>query len=203
MSYLDQFKEHIQHQDFQTFCELWGEYCLCDEVESTEFEEVLSQIFDSPFEQTFGQVATKGLVLLDKLDNPSAKNTLFSLIADLQTTNQPELAEQIIVFLKETYPQDEAAFNDKLRLVGLKDKRQFQSCIRNFTLLNHLHKGNFVFHTAGWGVGEIVDVSFLREEVDVELDLVQGVKALSFQSACKTLKPLEKKPLPSPKIWRP
>lgn len=192
MSYLDQFKEHIQHQDFQTFCELWEEYCLCDEVEAVEFEALLRQIFDSPFEESFGQVATQGLALLEKLDDPSAKNTLFSLIADLQTTNQPQLADQIIAFLKETYPQDEASFNDKLRLVGLKDKKQFQSCIRNFTLLNHLHKGNFVFHTAGWGVGEIVDVSFLREEVDVELDLVQGVKALSFQSACKTLKPLDK-----------
>ncbi|PCI77197.1 transcript cleavage factor [Candidatus Aerophobetes bacterium] len=190
MGYLDQFKQHLQNQDFTAFCELWEEYCQGDEVNSQEFKTLLELLLDSPFKKDFGQVVTEGIPLLEKLDDKHFYHSIFSLIVDLQTTNSPDLAEQIITFLKEQYPVDEN-FQLKMRLVGLKDKLHFQSSIKGFKLLSHLKPGKFIFHRSGWGVGEIMEVSFLREEVQLDLDLVRGRKTLSFENAFKTLTPLK------------
>ena len=62
--------------------------------------------------------------------------------------------------------------------------------ISNF--LNHLKEGNFVFHAGGWGVGEIIEVSFLSEQIRLEFDYVSGTKDLSFTNAFRTLIPLKK-----------
>lgn len=191
MGYLDQFKQHLQNQDFTSFSELWEEYCQGDEVSAEEFKALLILMLDAPFKKEFGHVVNKGTTLLEKLDDSSLKPVIFSLIIDLQTTNDSALAQAAVSFLKEKYAQEED-LHLKLRLVGLKDMTDFQGCIKNFELLTHLKPGNFVFHTAGWGVGEVMEVSFLREEVQLELDLVQGRKTLSFQNAFKTLKPLSK-----------
>jgi transcription elongation factor GreA-like protein/transcription elongation GreA/GreB family factor len=53
-----------------------------------------------------------------------------------------------------------------------------------------MKKGRFVFHTGGWGAGQIFDVSLLREEVSVEFENVNGRKSLSFENAFKTLIPI-------------
>ena len=191
MSYLNQFNEHLKTHNFSSFSNLWEEYCQGDEVSSKDFKRLLNLVLDAPFKESFGTMVTQGLPLLEKLDDSNYKNEIFSLIVDLQTTNDHSLADTIIDFLKQTYKED-SNFQLKLRLVGLKDKVNFQRSIRNFVLLSHLHAGNFVFHTAGWGVGEIIEVSFLREEIQVDLDLVQGTKTLSFANAFKTLTPLDK-----------
>ena len=51
-------------------------------------------------------------------------------------------------------------------------------------------KNNIVFHAGGWGTGEIVDVSFVREHLVIEFENVSGRKDISFANAFKTLIPL-------------
>ena len=53
-----------------------------------------------------------------------------------------------------------------------------------------MKKGNFVFHTGGWGTGEIIDVSLVREELTLEFEYVVGPQHFSFEKAFKTLLPL-------------
>ena len=53
-----------------------------------------------------------------------------------------------------------------------------------------MKKGNFVYHSGGWGVGEIMDISSLREQVSIEFDYVSGIKDFSFENAFKVLTPV-------------
>ena len=50
---------------------------------------------------------------------------------------------------------------------------------------------NFVFHTGGWGTGEIIEMSMVREELTLEFEYVIGPKHLSFEKAFRTLIPLD------------
>ena len=52
--------------------------------------------------------------------------------------------------------------------------------------------GNFFFHLGGWGIGEVVGISFLREEFELEFENVSGIKSLSFHNAFKLLKTMDK-----------
>lgn len=56
----------------------------------------------------------------------------------------------------------------------------------------HLSEGNFVFHQGGWGVGEIMGVSFLQQKVLVEFEGVLTAKDISFETAFRMLVPLRK-----------
>jgi len=56
-----------------------------------------------------------------------------------------------------------------------------------------MEKGAFVFHTGGWGVGEIMDLSLIREQLVIEFEMVLGKRDFSFQNAFKMLKPLPSK----------
>jgi transcription elongation factor GreA-like protein/transcription elongation GreA/GreB family factor len=55
-----------------------------------------------------------------------------------------------------------------------------------------MEKGNMVFHPGGWGTGEVMEVSPLREQVTIEFENVPGQKHLNFASAFKSLIPLPK-----------
>ena len=72
------------------------------------------------------------------------------------------------------------------------NKEKFQGAISSYELLTHMEKGNFVFHTGGWGVGEIWDISLVREQVTIEFDYIPGKKEISFTTAFKTLVPIPK-----------
>src|SRR5690606_23735854 len=110
-------------------------------------------------------------------------------IIDLQTSNSSLLASTAISMLKKRYGED-PKFKERLRQIGLRTQANFQGAISNFELLNHMAKGKFVFHTSGWGTGEIMDISHIREQVAVEFENVTGIKHLSFENAFKTLIPL-------------
>jgi transcription elongation factor GreA-like protein/transcription elongation GreA/GreB family factor len=53
-----------------------------------------------------------------------------------------------------------------------------------------MHAGNYVYHTGGWGTGEILEVSPVREQLSIEFENVSGRKHITFSNAFKTLLPL-------------
>lgn len=191
MSYLKDFRDRLQNNDYPSFLKIWEEYCYGDQPEPEEMILILQEIKKSDLAKPFGLQVERVLPLWRLIENANLAHEALRLVFDLQTTNSEELASLAIETLKTRYPND-PLFMDKLRLVGLRNREQFQGCIRNYELLTHLEKGSFVFHTAGWGTGEITDVSLVREEVACEYEYVIGTQQLSFEKAFKTLLPLAK-----------
>jgi transcription elongation factor GreA-like protein/transcription elongation GreA/GreB family factor len=189
MEYLKQFKKHVEEDNLPSAVALWQEYCLSDEVDPEEMALILDAVRGAPFAKSFGIYAEEGLELWNNLAPSDAKNEVLKLIFDLQTANTPKLAQIALNYLTTKYGKLEI-FPEVLRIVGLRDKEDFQGCIRNFELLIHLQKGNFCFHTGSWGVGEVMDISFLRREISIEFDLVSDVKEISFKNAFNTLLPI-------------
>ncbi|MBI3211191.1 MAG: GreA/GreB family elongation factor [Simkania negevensis] len=188
MNYLPQFQKHIHNNDYSSFLILWEEYCLGDEADD-ELALILESVKDSQIAEPFGRQVEQILSLWEKIKETELGKKILKYILDLQTTNSQTLKDLAIEYLKQEYPND-PLFNEKIRFVGLRDGKNFQKGISNFILLSHMKKGNFVFHSGGWGVGEIMDVSFLREELSIEFEYIPGVKDLSFQNSFKTLIPL-------------
>lgn len=162
-----------------------------DEIEPKELKKTLELVKDSDLSTPFGRHVENALALWEKLQDDPNAHEIFMLIIDIQTTNTPELASLAFSYLKNLH-ENSKHFNEKIRLVGLRDRQNFQGSVRNFELLNHFGVGQFVYHTGGWGVGEIMEVSFLREQIALEFDYVPGIKDLSFQNAFNTLKPISK-----------
>ena len=188
MSYLKDFQTHISNHDYPAFLKLWEEYCSGDEVDPLEIKEILKAVKASDIAEPFGRHVERILPLWKNLEEPFAHEIL-KLILDIQTTNSEQLAELAMEDLKKHFEQMKN-FQEKIRLVGLRGKEKFQGAISNFELLNHMDKGKFMFHTGGWGVGEVVEFSLLREQLSLEFDYVPGKKDLSFATAFKTLIPI-------------
>jgi transcription elongation factor GreA-like protein len=189
MSYLDEFQMLLQSEKLGNFLRLWEEYCMADEVDGEELKEVLTLIKSSLLASTFGQIAETVLPLWKQLEGESIADDILRLILDLQTANSSLLADIATDFLKKRYGT-QADFNQKMRLVGLLSRQRFQGAISNYELLSHMKKGHYVFHTGGWGVGQVMDVSLLREHVLLEFEGTGAVKDLSFDNAFKNLIPV-------------
>lgn len=189
MSYLKSFQERIASHDYPSFLKLWEEYCYSDEIDPVELRDVLLKIKNSELKVQFGQHVEKILPLWEKIEDKDQKHFILKLIADLEATNSETLADVIIRHIKNRY-NDDSLLEEKLRIIGLRTKENFQGAISNYELLTHMGKGKFVFHTGGWGAGEILDFSLLREELTIEFDYVVGPRHFSFTNAFKTLIPL-------------
>jgi transcription elongation factor GreA-like protein/transcription elongation GreA/GreB family factor len=189
MSYLKDFRERIVNNDYTSVLKLWEEYCYGDQPDGEELILILQEIKNSEMAKPFGLQVERVLTIWREIKDPKLTHDVLRLIYDLETTNTEELADLATQHLKDYYPND-PLFLDKMRLVGLRNRERFQSCIRNFELLTHMKKGNFVFHTAGWGTGEIIDVSLIREELALEFEYVIGPQHFTFEKAFKTLLPL-------------
>ena len=189
MDYLKQFETHVTNNDFPAFSSLWEEYCMGDEIDPKEMRLILKTASESLFCDAFGKYVEKGLDLWQTVQDPSHSYEIIKLIFDIQTTNSKDLCEFAFNFLEKRYETD-PRFSENMRLIGMRDTGGCRSVISKYELLHHMHPGNFVFHTAGWGVGEIMDVSFLREQLSLEFDYVCGLKDLSFTNAFKTLYPI-------------
>ncbi|MBU6447109.1 MAG: transcript cleavage factor, partial [Verrucomicrobia bacterium] len=150
---------------------------------------ILEAVKASDLAKPFGLHVERVLPLWRILTDAKQAHNVLRLICDLQTTNSEELADLSTEYLRNQFPND-PLLSEKLRLVGLRNRERFQGAIRNFELLTHMKKGNFVFHTGGWGTGEIADVSLVREEISLEFEYVIGVQHFSFEKAFKTLIPL-------------
>lgn len=164
MSYLKDFRERITNNDYTSFLKLWEEYCYGDQPDGEELILILQDVKKSEFAKAFGLQVERILTLWREIKEDKLVQDSLRLIFDLEATNSEELADLATQFLKDHYPND-PLFIDKMRLIGLRNRENFQGCIRNFELLTHMKMGNFVFHTAGWGTGEIIEVSLVREEL--------------------------------------
>lgn len=191
MEYLKQFQNHIGNNDLPSFISLWQEYCLSDEIDPEELKEILVSVKDSSFAEAFGRYVEEILPLWETLPDSDKKHEVISLVYDLQTVNSEILADFVIKYLEEKNPNDEN-MAQKIKLVGLKDKVNFRGAVRNFDLLSHMKVGNFFIHTGGWGVGEVMEISMLREQIALEFDYVAGYKELSFDNAFNNLIPIPK-----------
>ncbi|WP_079891742.1 GreA/GreB family elongation factor [Parachlamydia acanthamoebae] len=189
MGYLEEFHTQIQNRDFNKFFQLWEEYCTCDVVDVEELLQLLSMIKKSDLAKPFGEYVESALPTWEKIENPKDSYEVLKLLIDLETTNTPLLAEITHDILKKHHGND-PLFEERMRLIGLRKKDKFQGAIANYDLLAHMKKGKVVFHNAGWGTGEIMDVSLVREQVILEFEWVSGRKDLSFANAFKTLIPL-------------
>lgn len=191
MQYFKQFHQHLVNRDYSSFLSLWDEYCAGDELDEDEIIRVLEDVKNSEFSDSFGRYVDKALDLWKITAESPKTHRIFKLIIDLQTSNDEGLCDLASDYIEKKF-QGHKNYEHMLKLVGLKERRAFQGAVSNMELLAHLQKGNFVFHTGGWGVGEIMDVSFLREQISLEFDYVAGKKDLSFQNAFKTLIPIPK-----------
>ncbi len=189
MSYLKDFLTQISSRDYPAFVRLWEEYCMSDEVDPQEVKKILLSTKNSEFGEPFGKYVENILPLWELLPESKDKHEIFKLIIDIQTTNHEELRQKVLAYLEKHFPNTKN-INEKIRLTGLRGKDNFQSAVASFELLDHMMKGKFVFHTGGWGVGEIIDVSMVREQLSVEFENVPGKKDLSFVNAFKNLIPI-------------
>jgi transcription elongation factor GreA len=192
MSYLEEFQNQINNRDFHKFFQLWEEYCTNDEVDSEEFIALLDMIKQSDFSKLFGQFAETALPLWQCVTDKEEAYQVLKRIFDLQTSNSPMLAETALAALESRYGAD-PKYKEKLRQIGLRTLTNFQGALSNFELLTHMDVGKFVYHTSGWGTGEIMDLSLIREQVAIEFENVTGIKHLTFENAFKTLIPLSDK----------
>ncbi len=189
MSYLKDFLTQIHNRDFHKFLVLWEEYCTSDVVEAEEFSQLLMAIKSSDMARHFGQIIETALPLWKRIEDEKESYNILRLLIDLQNTNSPVLADLVMETLQKVHGQD-PKYNERLKLAGLREKNNFQGGISKYDLLAHMVKGNMVFHTGGWGTGEILEVSFVREHLVIEFENVSNRKDLSFANAFKTLIPL-------------
>jgi transcription elongation factor GreA-like protein/transcription elongation GreA/GreB family factor len=189
MGYLEECQTQINQRDFAKFLELWEEYCTSDSVDLEEFRDLLNVIKNSEFSNSFGRIVESALPLWRKIPEGEESYGIFKQLIDLQTVNSPELYEIALEFLKNRYGND-PDFNERLRLVGMRSKDSFQGALSYYDLLAHMKKGSFVYHAAGWGTGEIIDISTIREQVTVEFENLSGKKHLTFDNAFKTIIPI-------------
>jgi transcription elongation factor GreA-like protein/transcription elongation GreA/GreB family factor len=189
MSYLKDFQTQISNHNYPAYMRLWEEYCVSDEVDPLELKTILVNVKASEFAEPFGKYVEKILPLWDMLPDSPQKHEIFKIIIEIETTNHEQLRQMVMEYLEKRYGAQKG-FNEKIRLIGLRGKENFQGAVSNFELLNHMMKGKFVFHTGGWGVGEILDVSLIREQLSVEFEYVPGKKDISFSNAFNTLIPI-------------
>lgn len=189
MSYIEEFLALLQNRDLSRFLQLWEEYCSNDRADGKEFRQLLELLKDSDLAGPMGKYVETALPLWSLIEDKKLSHEVLRLIVDIQTSNSELLADTALRFLKEHY-SDQKYYNEKIRLVGLRHRQDFQGAIRNYELLTHMDVGKFVFHTGGWGAGEIISLSLVREELVVEFEHVGGKKILSFANAFHTLKAL-------------
>lgn len=189
MGYLKEIQEQIKKRDFSKLLLLWEEYCTNDTVDSDELIQILKEIKKSDFAPPFGKYVEMGLNLWKMISDKQEAYEVLKLIFDLQTSNSEALADLAYQTLSEMY-QNDPEFPERIRLIGLRSRTSFQGVLSNYDLLAHIAVGKCVYHTGGWGTGEIVEVSSIREQLAIEFEYLSGRKYLTFTNAFKTLVPL-------------
>lgn len=192
MTYVEEFRSRLAARDYNKVLVLWQEYCENNELDVDELVKILRLVKLSDLAKPFGQYVEAILPLVMTVADDALRFEALQMIYDLQTSNSQPLFDLAREILRSMFAND-PQYQEKMRLVGLRTKENFQGSLSNFLLLNHIKKGNFVFHEAGWGVGEIVDFSFLREQITVEFENLGGCKRdISFKNAFRSLLPLSK-----------
>ncbi|WP_348663481.1 GreA/GreB family elongation factor [Chlamydia vaughanii] len=191
MDYLEKLQVLIDEEQPSSFFNLWEEYCFNDVVREKELIEILEKVKHSSLAHLFGKIADTVLPLWEAIPDGKDKDQVLQLVLDLQNTNSKQFYDAAIDYVNRKY-QGRENFSEALRVVGLRDGREFQYSLSRFDFLMHLREGNFVFHSGGWGVGEVMGVSFLQQKVLIEFEGVMMAKDISFETAFKSLVPLAK-----------
>lgn len=191
MDYLEKLQVFVEEEQPSKFFSLWEEYCFNDIVKGDELVQILQKVKNSFLAPLFGKIADTVLPLWEKIPEGEEKDRVLQLILDLQTSNSREFYDIALEYVNKKY-LNHKNFNEALWVVGLRDGRDFQYSLSRFEFLMHLREGNFVFHHGGWGVGEVMGVSFLQQKILVEFEGVMMAKDISFETAFKTLRPLSK-----------
>lgn len=192
MGYLVDFQAALAERSAATILRLWEEYTSSDTVDSKDFKAILETLKQSDLADYIGRHIERGLPLWEKVMEEADAAAILALFIDLQLSNSAQLRELAQHYLDEQF-QSDPLHQEKMRLVGLRGQNEnFKGAISNYLLLGHMKPGNFVFHKGGWGAGEIVEVSMLRQQLSVEFDYVPGRKELSFKNCFTSLIPLSK-----------
>ncbi|EPP34608.1 transcription elongation factor, GreA/GreB, family protein [Chlamydia ibidis] len=190
MDYLEKLQVLIDEEQPSSFFSLWEEYCFNDVVRSDELILILEKVKHSSLAPLFGKIADSVLPLWEAIPEGREKDKVLQLVLDLQTSNTKQFYDVAIDYVNRRYRGREN-FNEALRVVGLREGCEFQYSLSRFDFLMHLREGNFVFHSGGWGVGEVMGVSFLQQKVLIEFEGVMTPKDISFETAFKSLVPLD------------
>lgn len=191
MTFLDRFESLVTEQDYKEIARLFDEYTKGELKEPEEFIAILQLFLDTKLKKEVGSWIEKGLRFWKFLDSDDLKYRALKLMVDMQTTNSKELASKCLTVVQGRFGSNEN-FHLFLRLSGLRDGINFENALSFLELLTHLQPGAFVFHTGGWGTGEIMSLSVVREEVEIEFENLIGTKGLSFKNARSHLIPLKK-----------
>ena len=169
MTYVEEFRSRLAARDYNKVLVLWQEYCENDELDVDELVSILLLVKKSDLAQPFGQYVEAILPLVMTVTDETLRFEALRCIYDLQTSNSQALFDLAHEIIKARFGKD-PQYQEKVRLVGLRTKDNFQGALSSFILLNHIAKGSFVFNDVGWGVGKILDFSFLREQLTVEFE---------------------------------
>lgn len=191
MSYFESFQKLIDTRDWKEQARLFDEYTKSELQDPQEAIDILRLFKENKLEHHVGTWIDKGLRFLPQVTDQDKAYEIIKLILDLQTSQSKELADLALSTLNARFGSD-SLFADKIRLIGLRECQEFQGALSNYELLSHLEKGAFVFHGGGWGTGEVMEISPIREELLVEFENVTGNKTLSFKNAFTHLIPLAK-----------
>lgn len=191
MGYLKEFQTNIQNRDFAKFMVLWEEYCTNDSAPALEVIELLHMVKKSDLARPFGKYVETLIPLWKTFQDPKDSYEVLKLIIDLQTTQTKEMGDLSQEMAEKRYGSH-PKFSEWLRLSGIRSRENFQGALSSIELLAHLEQGNFIFHQGGWGVGEIVEMSPVREQLVIEFENVSGKKNISFANAMKILTPVPK-----------
>ncbi|SGA09274.1 GreA/GreB family elongation factor [Chlamydia abortus] len=190
MDYLEKLQVLIDEEQPSSFFNLWEEYCFNDVVRGTELVQILEKVRHSSLAPLFGKIADTVLPLWERIPEGKEKDQVLRLVLDIQNTNAKPFYDAAMDYVNRKY-HGRQNFNEALRVVGLRDGREFQYSLSRFDFLMHLKEGNFVFHSGGWGVGEVMSVSFLQQKVLIEFEGVMMAKDISFETVFKSLIPLD------------
>lgn len=191
MGYLKDFQAQISNRDFNKFMTLWEEYCTSENVPAEELKEILELIKKSEFVKPMGGFIETLIPVWRTLQNQNEAYDVLKGIIDIQTTQTQELFDLASQKVKEKYGKH-PKFNDFIKIAGLKGRENFTGALASMDVLAHLDIGQFLLHPGGWGIGEIMELSHLREQVTLEFENLSGRKALTFSHAMRLLVPVPK-----------
>lgn len=186
MGYLEDFQKPLDKNDLRKFFQLWEEYCASDVVDLQEWLDILKSIKKSDLVKSVGPYIENALPLWETVKDQDKAYEIFALLVDLQTTNSPKLTQIVQRELESRYGKT-ADFAKRLRLVGFRPGESVVGVVTAYELLERLVEKQFVFHAGGWGAGEVIKISPIREEVTIDFENLTVPKTLSFQNAFKTL----------------
>ena len=129
MSYLKDFNERIENNDYPGFLKIWEEYCYSDEPDGKEIIKILNTVKDSELKTPFGRHVERVLSLYREMQDLELAEEVLRLILDLQTTNSEDLADLATEFIQKKYPNDPLIFVDCWNLYDKEKINKFGNII--------------------------------------------------------------------------